>query len=108
MGPSHDSGHPGGGWLGGSASLWPLHNQRYPADQRKYLSFWGSDNENGGCCSWKIDHYNDGFGHPFSMHSCTSADISTSKATLSLGEASYDVQRDVDVLDNPDMDVVAV
>ena len=32
--------------LGGSAS-------EYPSDERRFLSFWGGNNEHGGCCHYE-------------------------------------------------------
>merc|ERR1719343_800899 len=45
--------------LGGSRQDWPKTNQN-PADQRRFLSFWGGQNEHalGGCCADALSNWN--------------------------------------------------
>merc|ERR1711933_145845 len=56
--------------FGGSEQFWPSDNEAYPDDQRRFLSFWGSSNQAGGCCTTDYSSAQGGWGQSFTMSAC--------------------------------------
>eukprot|EP00443_Scrippsiella_acuminata_P012790 CAMPEP_0115217112 /NCGR_PEP_ID=MMETSP0270-20121206/25693_1 /TAXON_ID=71861 /ORGANISM="Scrippsiella trochoidea, Strain CCMP3099" /LENGTH=84 /DNA_ID=CAMNT_0002630985 /DNA_START=1 /DNA_END=255 /DNA_ORIENTATION=- len=56
--------------LGGSRKYWPHQNSNHPMDQRDYLSMWGDETREGGCCMAALSGVVSSWEQAFTMHTC--------------------------------------